>query len=184
MANLITAGRILLVIPFVVAFMANAPWNMTAAFVIFVVAALTDFIDGAVARSRGEVSALGAALDPLADKLLIAAALVLLIRNGIIQNWGVIGALIILLREILVGGLREALSVKGEKLPVTRLAKVKTTAQMLGVGLMIAAAPGGIIGDEARSFAVGIFWLAVILTLWTGAAYTLQAVRLLRRAEP
>ena len=181
MANILTIGRILLIIPFIWAFLTNASWNMTAAFVIFIIAALTDFLDGPVARVRNETSALGAALDPIADKLLTAAALVLLIRNGVIQNAGVIGALIILLREILVGGLREALAARGESLPVTTLAKYKTAAQMLALALLLASAPGGLIGAELRPVAAGFFWFAVILTFWTGADYTLRAVRLLRR---
>ena len=181
MANLLTIGRIVLVIPFIWAFLANAQWNMTAAFVIFTIAALTDFLDGAVARARNETSALGAALDPIADKLLVAAALLLLIRNGVIHNAGVIGALIILLREILVGGLRETLATRAQTLAVTTLAKFKTAAQLLALALLLASAPGGLIGDELRPVASGFFWFAVILTFWTGADYTLRAVRLLRR---
>jgi len=181
MANILTIGRIVLVIPFIWVFLINAPWNMTAAFVIFSIAALTDFLDGAVARARNETSALGAALDPIADKLLVAAALLLLIRNGIIQNAGVIGALIILLREILVGGLREALAAYGKRLPVTTLAKFKTASQLLGLALLLASAPGGVISADLRPIAAGFYWFAVILTFWTGADYTLRAVRHLRR---
>ena len=180
MANLITLARIGLIIPFIAAFLTNAPWNMTAAFVIFVIAALTDFLDGRVARARGEVSALGAALDPLADKLLIAAALILLARNGVIAGYGVIAVLIIVLRELLVSGLREAVTAKGAALPVTGLAKWKTAAQLIAAGGLLAAAPGGIAGEAFRPAASGFLWLAAVLTFWTGADYALRAARLLR----
>jgi len=180
MANLLTLGRIALIVPFVWAFLYNAPWNMIVALVIFVIAAFTDFFDGRIARARGEVSALGAALDPLADKLLVAAALILLIRNGIVHSAGVIAVIIIILREILVSGLREAVTAKGESLPVTLLAKWKTAAQLIAVGLLLAAAPMGLVGQALRPFAVGALWLAAILTFWTGADYALRAGRFLR----
>lgn len=180
MANLITLGRIALIIPFIWAFLTNAPWNMVAAFVIFVIAALTDFLDGRVARARGEVSALGAALDPLADKLLIAAALILLMRNGVIAGYGVIAVLIIVLRELTVSGLRDAVTAKGSTLPVTGLAKWKTAAQLLAAGGLLAAAPGGIAGEALRPAASGFLWLAAVLTFWTGADYAVRAARLLR----
>jgi len=183
MANILTLGRIVLIIPFVAAFLINAQWNMKAAFVIFVVAAVTDFFDGRIARARSEVSALGAALDPLADKLLIAAALILLMRNGIIAGVGVIGVIIIILREILISGLREAIAQRGGSLKVTQLAKWKTTAQLVAAGLLLAAAPRGLIGEALRPFASGVFWLAAVLTFWTGADYAYRAALQLRAKD-
>jgi cardiolipin synthase len=180
MANLLTLLRIALIIPFAAMFFINAVWALKAAFVIFAIAAATDFLDGRLARARSETSALGAALDPLADKLLIAAALLFLVRNGVIHELGVIAALAILLREILVGGLREALGPSGVTLPVTGLAKVKTSVQLLAVGLLLAAAPDGLAGPSLAPAADAIFWLAAILTVYTGATYTGDAVRLLR----
>jgi CDP-diacylglycerol--glycerol-3-phosphate 3-phosphatidyltransferase len=179
MANLLTLARIGLIVPFAAMFFVNAAWAMTAALVIFLIAASTDFLDGYVARARGETSALGAALDPLADKLLIAAALVLLIRNGVIAGAGVAAAIVIILREILVGGLREAVTLKGASLPVTGLAKGKTALQLIAVGLFLASAPGGVLGEGARPLAAGVFWLAAALTLWTGADYSRRAAELL-----
>lgn len=180
MANLITLARMALVVPFVFVFLANAPWNMTAALVIFVIAALTDFVDGRVARARGESSALGAALDPIADKLIVAAALILLARNGVIAGYGVVAVIIIILREILVSGLREALAAAGQTLAVTPLAKWKTTAQLVAAGLMLAAAPTGIAGEALRPAASAALWLAAILTLWTGGDYSVRAAALLK----
>lgn len=180
MANLLTLARIVLIIPFAAMFFIDAPWALTAAFAFFAIAAATDFLDGRVARARGETSALGAALDPLADKLLVAAALLLLVRNGVIRDLGVVAALAILLREILVGGLREQLSGIGEALPVTGLAKIKTSVQLLAIGLLVASAPGGLAGAAIAPAAIALFWIAAALTVATGADYSRHAVRLLR----
>lgn len=180
MANMITLGRMALVIPFVIAFLANAAWNMKAALIIFMIAALSDFADGFVARRRNETSALGAALDPIADKVLIAAALILLVHNGIISGGGVIAVLVIILREILVSGLREALSAGQHTLAVTGLAKWKTTAQLIAAGLFLAAAPSGFVGEPLRPAASAALWIAAVLTFWTGSDYALRAAGLLR----
>jgi len=183
MANFLTLGRMALIIPFVALFLANAPWNMTAALVIFVIAALTDLLDGQIARARGEVSAIGAALDPLADKLLIAAALILLLRNGVIAGYGVIAVIIILGREILVSGLREAVGAEGDRLQVTMLAKWKTATQLVAAGFLLASAPGGLAGEALRPLATATLWLAAILTFWTGADYARRAAQMLRGAK-
>ena len=180
MANLITLARMALVIPFVIAFLTDAPWNMNLALAIFVLAAITDFFDGWVARARGETSKLGAALDPIADKLLIAAALILLARNGVIAGAGVVAVIIIILREILVSGLREALSQMQQTLDVTTLAKWKTTAQLVAAGLLIAAAPNGLIGEALRPAASAALWIAAVMTFWSGADYALRAGEVLR----
>lgn len=180
MANYLTFGRVALIVPFVAVFLWSAPWNMKAAFVVFVIAALTDLFDGWVARARKETTALGAALDPIADKLLIAAAMILLVRNGIIHGPGVIAVIIIIAREILVSGLREAVAAKGAALKVTPLAKWKTAAQLLAAGLFLAAAPQGFAGEALRSSASGVLWLAAVLTFWTGADYAWRAAHILR----
>jgi cardiolipin synthase len=180
MANALTLARIALIAPFAAMFFIAAPWAMLAALALFVIAALTDLFDGMAARSTGRVTALGAALDPLADKMLIAAALLLLTRNGIIRDAGVIAALIMLMRELFVGGMREAVGQKGETLPVTGLAKLKTMAQLVAIGLLIAAAPGGLGGEAMRPFAAAALWFAAVLTVWTGVDYGRRAVRILR----
>ncbi len=181
MANLLTLSRMALIVPFVALFLIDAPWNMKAAFIVFAVAALTDLFDGWVARARSETSALGAALDPIADKLLIAAALVLLVRNGLIHGLGVIAVIIIIARELLVSGLREAVVARGGALTVTMAAKWKTAAQLIAAGLFLAAAPRGFAGEALRPFASGALWFAAVLTFWTGADYALRAARALRR---
>ncbi len=180
MANQLTIARIALIAPFVAAFLWDAPWNAAAALAIFLIASATDFLDGYVARARGETTAHGAALDPIADKLLIAAALILLVRNGVVREGSVVAALLIILREILVSGLREALAGRGVDLPVTALAKWKTTAQILAVAALLAAAPNGALGPSAHPVATGLLWFAAALTAWTGAQYALGAGRRLR----
>ncbi|MEM9170975.1 MAG: CDP-diacylglycerol--glycerol-3-phosphate 3-phosphatidyltransferase [Pseudomonadota bacterium] len=180
MANTITGLRILLVFPFAATFFLSADWAMDAAFAVYVLAAATDFLDGLVARARGEVSALGAALDPVADKILVAAALLLLTRNGVVAGAGVFAAILIIAREFLIGGLREALGPRGAALPVSPLAKIKTGAQLVAVGLLIAAAPGGVIGPALLPLAAGALWVAVALTVWTGADYARRAAALLK----
>lgn len=183
MANMITLARIALIIPFVFAFLTNASWNLKVALAIFLIASLTDFLDGWVARARGETSALGAALDPLADKLLVAAALVLLVRNGLIREAGVIAAIVIILREILVSGLREAVALQGSSLTVTGLAKWKTTVQMIAVAALLASAPTGVIGPDFAAIATGLLWAAAVLTFWTGADYASKAMTILSRHD-
>lgn len=183
MANALTLARILLVIPFIFVFLTNAPWNMTAALVIFVIAAATDFLDGYIARRHGDVSSLGAVLDPLADKLIVAAALILLVKNGVIREAGVLAVLIIILREILVSGLREGVALTGGALKVTGLAKFKTTAQLLACGLLIAAAPNGLLSNAgwAQTSGALVLWLAALLTFLTGADYARKAAGHLQR---
>lgn len=182
MANFVTLSRIALIIPFAAMFFIDAPWALTAALVIFTIAAATDFFDGRIARARGESSPLGAALDPLADKLLVAAAILLLVRNGVIRDLDVVAALAILLREVLVAGLREAASRNGETIPVTALAKWKTAAQLVAVGLLLASAPTGVVGEGLSAPASLVLWVAAALAVYTGADYCRRAVRLLRGA--
>lgn len=179
MANLLTVFRMILILPFTACFFVDSSWGMSAALGIFLVAAATDFLDGWVARARSETSALGAALDPIADKLLVATGLLLLTRNGVIEGAMVAGALAMLLREILVGGLRESLAAQGESLPVIALAKWKTATQLSAIALLLAAAPGGPFPEGAAA-AVGVFWAATLLTIWTGAGYIAGATRTLR----
>ncbi|MBT8472006.1 MAG: hypothetical protein KJN99_05335, partial [Marinicaulis sp.] len=136
---------------------------------------------GWVARSRNEITALGIVLDPIADKLIIVTALFLLVANGSIASAHVTPALIIVLREILVSGLRGAVPAEITKLTVLPLAKWKTFAQMIAVGVLIAASPNGIIGQPAQIYGVGILWIAALLSVVTGGFYLRQVLGILRR---
>ena len=124
--NILTVGRILIVPFFVLAFYLPGFYGDLTALVLFIIASFTDFLDGMLARLLGEESKLGELLDPIADKIIVAAALILLVMDGTIKNYEVIAAIIILTREILISGLREFLAKGKIKLPVSNLAKLKT----------------------------------------------------------
>lgn len=138
---------------------------------IFIFASLTDFFDGYFARAWHQQSKLGQMLDPIADKLLIAAALLMLVSTKTITGISVLAAVVILSREILVSGLREYLATLRVSVPVTNLAKWKTSVQMIALGFLL----GGEAADKIFPFTttIGIFglWIAAVLTLYTGYDY-------------
>jgi cardiolipin synthase len=168
-ANILTLSRIA-AIPLIAALLFfDQPWLRWIAFALYAVACITDFFDGYIARRMDQVSALGRFLDPIADKLVVAAILMAMTAHGQIAGWVVLPALIILCREILVSGLREYLAELKVRLPVVMLAKWKTTMQMIAVGFLI-------VGDKMPDWPVqlvgeGLLWLAAALTLWTGLDY-------------
>lgn len=177
--NLLTLSRILAV-PLFVALMWRAGWiGYTAAFILYCVAGLTDYLDGVLARAQGTVSKLGIFLDPIADKIMVAAVIVMLIHNGQIAGWHVIPALVIILREIAVSGLREFLATARVSLPVSRLAKWKTTFQMVALGALILAPSSAYWWPALPSQPVGLLtlWLAGFLTIITGWDYLRVGLR-------
>ena len=119
-------------------------WLRWVALAIFIAAAITDFLDGYFARTVGQQSSLGRMLDPIADKLLVASCLLMLAADGTIRGWSLLAAIIILCREILVSGLREYLAELRVSVPVTQLAKWKTTLQLVAIGFLIAGEAGDI----------------------------------------
>lgn len=168
--NLLTLSRILVIPPIVALFFVDGDAPRWIALGLYTAACLTDFFDGYVARSMGQISKFGRFLDPVADKLLVAAVILMLVAAKRITGFVVLPALIILIREILVSGLREHLASISVGVPVSRLAKWKTMIQMFSLGFLIVydASPWWIpsvwIGE------VGI-WVAAILTLITGYDY-------------
>ena len=167
--NLLTLSRIA-AIPLLVGMVAlRTPWGDVAACVVFSVAAITDYFDGKIARERQQISSFGRMLDPIADKLLVGAALMLLAGYGHLPGWSLLPAIVILLREILVSGLREYLSGLRISLPVTKLAKWKTGFQMGALGTLLAGESG------ATVLYLGFLPVALIgeAMLWTAAALTL-----------
>ena len=167
--NLLTLSRILMIPALMATFYWQSPIANWLAVFLFTAAAITDFFDGYVARARGQQSELGRFLDPVADKLLVGAALVMIAAFGRIDSISLIAAVIILSREILVSGLREFLAEVKVGVPVTTLAKWKTTVQMVAIGFLLAGnaahpIPAQIIGT------VGL-WVAAVLTLYTGYDY-------------
>ena len=168
--NLLTLSRILAVPILVFLLWRPAPLDYAITFVLYCVVGLTDYFDGYLARAKGQISRLGQFLDPIADKIMIAAVLMMLISsrksNPVPEIAGlhIIPALVILLREIIVSGLREFLGPLNVSVPVSALAKWKTTLQLVALGALIL---GGAVPGEPWVHTVGI------LTLWTAAALTL-----------
>ena len=140
--NLLTLSRIA-AIPLLVALVAaRLPGADFAACVVFAIAGITDYFDGHLARTWKQTSSFGRMLDPIADKLLVGASLMMLAGMGRMSPWGLYPAIVILLREILVSGLREYLASIRVGLPVTKLAKWKTTFQMGALGFLLAGDSG------------------------------------------
>ena len=172
--NLLTAGRIALgaiVFGLMAQLAAGGGRGLaTLAFVLFALASLTDFFDGWLARRWAVTSAWGAALDPIADKIAVLAAVLGLVLAGAGLAVAIPGFLI-LFREVFVSGLREAGAGRGVKLPVTLLAKWKTTVQLVALSLALLAT--GLASPALVILAVVLLWLAAAMTLWTGAQYAL-----------
>jgi len=178
--NILTIGRIILVPFFVLAFYLPGFYGDLTAFAIFVVASFTDFLDGMLARMMGEESKLGELLDPIADKIIVATALILLVMDGTIRHYEVIAAIIILTREILISGLREFLAKGQIKLPVSNLAKLKTFLQMLAIALLLTGETGNKILNfqdyNAQTIGIILLWLSAFLTLYTGYEYLRKGI--------
>jgi cardiolipin synthase (CMP-forming) len=175
--NLLTLSRIFAVPLLVFLLWKPAPYDYLITFVLYCIVGVTDYFDGYLARAQGRISRLGQFLDPIADKIMVAAVLVMLMASRkadgdvpIIQDWSVIPALIILLREIMVSGLREFLAELKVLVPVSALAKWKTTLQLLALGALIL---GGAFPLQHWIHLVGIasLWAAAALTLITGWDY-------------
>jgi len=138
---------------------------------VLVFVALTDAVDGYLARTLHQKSALGAYLDPIADKLLVASCLLMLAAEDTIRGWTLLAAVIILCREILVSGLREYLAELRVGVPVTKLAKWKTIGQMVAIGFLIAGEAGDKILPLTTEIGITLLWLSALLTLYTGWDY-------------
>jgi cardiolipin synthase len=147
------------------------------ALAIFVTAGITDILDGYVARMWSQQSSLGRMLDPIADKLLVASCLLMLAADGTIRGWSLWAAIIILCREILVSGLREYLAELRVSVPVTQLAKYKTTAQLVAIGFLIAGEAGDEIWSYTTLTGLTLLWMSALLTLYTGWDYMRAGVR-------
>ena len=174
--NILTLSRIACIPVIVALFFVPAGWAAWLACAVFSLAAMTDYLDGYLARQREQVSAFGKLLDPIADKMLVAAVLLLLVGSGQLGGVSIIPALIILMREILVSGMREFLAGLGSKgLPVTFLAKWKTVVQMVALGFLIVGDAGPDVIPVTLIGVIGI-WAASALTLITGWQYVRESV--------
>jgi CDP-diacylglycerol---glycerol-3-phosphate 3-phosphatidyltransferase len=176
--NLLTYGRVLAV-PAVTAllFWHAENWMRWLALAIFAAAAITDYFDGYLARAWQQQSTLGRMLDPIADKLLVAATLLMLVHAGTIQSWSIWAAIVILCREILVSGLREFLAELRVSVPVTALAKWKTTVQLVAIGFLIAGPAGEAVLPGTVTIGLSLLWIAAALTIYTGWDYMRAGMR-------
>ena len=168
--NYLTLFRIAVIPLLVGVFYLPTEWSNIVAATLFVLAGITDYLDGFLARHWQVQSSLGRFLDPIADKLLIAAILVVLVDTRILQGWHILPTLAILCREILVSGLREHLAELKVNVPVTYLAKWKTAAQMAALFFLLlgSCTPESLGGV---TLGLGLLWLSAIVTLYTGYAY-------------
>ena len=188
--NLLTYARIAAV-PAVVACLywqdlrGGGLWLRWVALAIFVAAAITDFLDGYFARIWAQQSTFGRMLDPIADKLLVSSCLLMLAAEHTINSWTIWAAIVILCREILVSGLREYLAELRVSVPVTQLAKWKTTVQLVAIAFLLAGEAGdelvaAWIGREnsiITEIGIGLLWLSALVTLYTGWDYFRAGVR-------
>jgi CDP-diacylglycerol--glycerol-3-phosphate 3-phosphatidyltransferase len=170
--NILTYGRVIAVpVVVVLLFWPDLAWMRWTALCIFIVAGITDFFDGYLARAWSQQSSLGRMLDPIADKLLVSSCLLMLAADGTIRNWGLWAAIVILCREILVSGLREYLAELKVSVPVSKVAKWKTTLQLVALGFLIAGRAGDQIVPGVTDVGLGLLWVAALLTLYTGWDY-------------
>ena len=169
--NLLTYGR-LVAVPVVAGLILwggdAARWTALA---LFIGAAITDFFDGYLARRWAQQSAIGRMLDPIADKVLVAVVLLVLAADRTISGAHLWAGIIILSREVLVSGLREFLAELRVSVPVTKVAKWKTTVQLIAIGFLIAGPAGDKIIPYVSEFGLFCLWIAAALTLYTGYDY-------------
>jgi cardiolipin synthase len=152
-------------------------WLRWVALAVFIAAGVTDFLDGYYARIWDQQSAFGRMLDPIADKLLVASCLLILAADGIIHGWTLWAAIVILCREILVSGLREYLAGLRVSVPVTRLAKWKTTVQLVAIGFLLAGDAGDQVLPMTTPIGLALLWISAIFTLYTGWDYFRAGIR-------
>ena len=174
--NILTYARIA-AIPVVVgcvyaqSIMDGPLWLRWVALAFFIAAAVTDVLDGYYARMWDQQSAFGRMLDPIADKLLVASCLLMLAADNSIHGWTLWAAIVILCREILVSGLREYLAALRVSVPVTKLAKWKTTVQLVAIGFLIAGEAGEQIFAPTTMIGIFLLWTSAIVTIYTGYDY-------------
>ena len=170
LSNILTISRIIIIPVIVILIYLKTPLSGWVAFILFCLAGITDYFDGYIARIRKEISNLGIFLDPIADKLLISSVILILTSKEIISDFEIIPALIILVREITVSGLREFLAGIKVSVPVSKISKFKTVLQLIALGILILS-EGGVAIVPVLFFGKIALWMAALLTLYTGYDY-------------
>ena len=174
--NIITFIRIFLIPIILYLLFSENPNIVLIAGLLFIVSSVSDYFDGYLARTLNQSSKLGALLDPIADKLLIASVIVVLVDTGVISNIHVVPAIIILLREIAISGLREFLAKLNTDMPVSKLAKYKTTFQMVSLSILIISL-GFELNDLLWNIGLITLWIAAIITLLSGYNYMAKGLK-------
>ena len=176
LSNILTLIRVAIIPIIVLCIYLKSPIFGWTAFILFCLASITDYFDGYIARIRNEVTNFGTFLDPIADKLLVAAVILILTSKGVIADWDTIPALIILLREITVSGLREFLAGIKVSVPVSRIAKLKTLLQLCSLALLILSE--SLMEITSIIFMGKIFlWIAGLLTMYTAYDYIRASIK-------
>ena len=174
--NIITFIRIFLIPIILYLLFSENPNIVLIAGLLFIVSSVSDYFDGYLARTLNQSSKLGTLLDPIADKLLIASVIVVLVDTGVISNIHVVPAIIILLREIAISGLREFLAKLNTDMPVSKLAKYKTTFQMVSLSILIISL-GFELNDLLWNIGLVTLWIAAIITLVSGYNYMVKGLK-------
>ena len=174
--NIITFIRIFLIPIILYLLFSENPNIVLIAGLLFIVSSVSDYFDGYLARTLNQSSKLGTLLDPIADKLLIASVIVVLVDTGVISNIHVVPAIIILLREIAISGLREFLAKLNADMPVSKLAKYKTTFQMVSLSILIISL-GFELNDLLWNIGLITLWIAAIITLLSGYNYMVKGLK-------
>lgn len=180
--NILTYARIVAVPLVVLCFfleghLKSSDFARWSALAIFVAASITDYFDGYLARAWQQTSNIGRMLDPIADKLLVAALLLMLVYTGQIEGWTLWAAIVILCREILVSGLREFLADLKVSVPVSKVAKWKTTAQLFALGFLVVGPAGDKVLPGNTTIGIVLLWAAAGLTIYTGWDYFNAGIR-------
>ncbi|MBU6234416.1 MAG: CDP-diacylglycerol--glycerol-3-phosphate 3-phosphatidyltransferase [Alphaproteobacteria bacterium] len=181
--NSLTLFRIAIIPPLVGLFYIQEAWAIWSALALYILAAISDYFDGYFARTMNQMSAFGRFLDPIADKLFVAATLVMLAGFNRIDGFWLVPAIAIMMREILIAGLREFLGPHKIILPVSKLAKWKTTSQMIAIGFLIVGPYGEVILPYTLEIGQWGLLIASILTLITGWDYMKTGIEVIRQMD-
>lgn len=175
--NILTLSRIVLLVPLIALLFIQESWAAWTAFALYVIAVITDFLDGYMARSMKLVSAFGKFLDPTSDKIFVTSLLSVLVGIGRLPDLWMIPVIIILTREFMISGLREFLGPKDIQIPVSRLAKWKTTLQMFAIGFLVVGPYGDVVLPGSLQIGQWGLVLAAVLTVITGWDYLKSSIK-------